>query len=137
MHSLVMKLMFIVPSIALLKPVINRVQGLDQLFYIFSCQPGLPASSFLPPRSLPSIPGSPPASPSVLSEHTNVSLGFHTACLFLCLTCEPLHCLIVWFGLQAAKHVDTLIAHLGVFLHLSLHTLQHDPSYSCSPLSLQ
>lgn len=78
----------------------------------------LPSSPFTP-SSLPLIPGSPPVSPSVPFEHANVSLGFLTACLFLCLTCKPLHCLIVWFGLQSAKHVDTLIAHLGVFLHLS------------------
>lgn len=107
------------PSGVKSKPIINRKQGFNQLFYISSCQ--WPTCLLLLHllSSLPSIPGSPPASPSVLCEHTNVSLGFLTARLFLCLTCKLLHCLIVWFGLQSAKHVDTLIAHLGVSLCLS------------------
>lgn len=113
-----MKLMFKVPSVATFKPTINQLQGLDQLFYVVVNLAYLPPP-FLPPSSLPLIPGTPPASPSVLSEHTNVSLGFLTTCLFLCLTCKTLYCLIVWFGSQSAKHVDALIAHLGVFLHLS------------------
>lgn len=63
-------------------------------------------------RSHPSITGPLPAPPSVLSEHIYISPGCLTACLFLCLTCKLLCCLAVWFGLQSARHVDTLIAHL-------------------------
>lgn len=44
MHSSVIKLMLKVPSVVPFNPIIIRIQGLDQLFYLCS-QPGLPACS--------------------------------------------------------------------------------------------
>lgn len=102
-----------------LSQLFNRVEGLDQLFYIYSCQPDLPASIFLPRVSFDWY-------LALLQLSHLFSLNI-LPCLwdFIRHVCSsvwhanPLHCLIVWFGSQSAKHVDTLIAHLRVFIYLS------------------
>lgn len=128
-----MKLVFKVPSNVLFRPIINRLQGLDQLFYIYSVK-----MAYLPPLLLHPPPQPPPLHrylallqpPHLLSLNILTALWAFLQYVCSCLTCKPLRCLIVWFASQSAKHVDTLIAHLGVSLHLSLYTLQSYPSFS-------
>lgn len=89
-----MKLMFKVPSVALFKPIINRLQGLCQLFYIYSVN-----MAYLPPLFLPlQLPSIDSWLSSSLPILTASGLSYSLSVPLSDMQTSPLSDCLVWFA---------------------------------------
>lgn len=117
-----------VPSVVPFNPIINRIQGLDQLFYSHTCQPGLPGCTFFlsPPLRVPSIKTWLPSNTPICSLWTYSErlsrLSCSTSVRLSDMQASPLSDCLVWFAhCQTRGH--TYRSPLGGALYISLHTL--------------